>query len=304
MEPDLRAMIFDWYDGYSWDGETRVFNPFSLLYFFMQKEFKSFWFNTGTPKFLVDLIEQNPEEYFLAVDSSTTDPMLDTDEIHDIDLTTLLFQTGYLTVAGIEKGPKKYRLGFPNAEVRVAFNNHLLARLTHVNLRKTEGFSSDMLRSFATCDMDLLQATLKALFAAIPHQLHLENEKFYHSIFYTMMLPLHADIHAGESTAHGRIDAVLKIGSYVYIIEFKHVKTPLKAASHDTGPDGGEDAGIEPETALEAAMDRAMAQIEARGYADKYRMSGKHIVKVAIAVAYRDHVAVRFNEEINERSLH
>jgi len=129
---NIRAEILAWYDGYSWDGETRVINPFSLLNFFDQERFAGFWYASGTPRFLLDLIRQKPESYTNLNVFEITEYMLDSVDIDRITIEPLLFQTGYLTVKDIPLTTDEpvYILDIPNFEVRNAFNVHVLAALT------------------------------------------------------------------------------------------------------------------------------------------------------------------------------
>ena len=121
---NLHDEILAWYDGYSWDGKTRVINPFSLLSFFVQKRFGSFWYVSGSPKFLMDLIKKDPGAYTNLKNLKITEFMLDSPEIHNIDTELLLFQSGYLTINEViaTKGAPVYVLGIPNNEVKEALS--------------------------------------------------------------------------------------------------------------------------------------------------------------------------------------
>jgi len=131
----IRDEILYWYGGYSWGGETRVINPFSLLSFFAQERFAGFWFASGTPKFLMDLIKKDPSEYVNMKYLRITESMLDTADIFDIGAELLLFQTGYLTIKEVipTKGVSVYLLDMPNFEVREAFNLHVATTFTGKN---------------------------------------------------------------------------------------------------------------------------------------------------------------------------
>ncbi|MCL2153756.1 MAG: AAA family ATPase, partial [Oscillospiraceae bacterium] len=128
----VRNGILAWYDGYSWDGETRVINPFSLLSFFRRERFAAFWYVSGTPKFLIDLIKKKPETYTNLKNLKMTEFMLDSADLEKISIEPLLFQTGYLTVKEIPLIADEpiYILDMPNNEVRRAFNLHIISSLT------------------------------------------------------------------------------------------------------------------------------------------------------------------------------
>ena len=121
---NLHNEILSWYDGYSWDGCTRVINPFSLLTFFIQKRFASFWYASGTPKFIIDLIKKDPEVYINLKGMAMTELMLDFADFSALEVEPLLFQSGYLTVKEIifKPGAADYVLGLPNFEVNEAIN--------------------------------------------------------------------------------------------------------------------------------------------------------------------------------------
>jgi hypothetical protein len=128
----LRDYIFEWYDGYSWDGETRVFNPYSLLKFWSEKKFGSYWFESGTPLFLLNLIKARPEQYIGYENTELYEASLKSYDITALAVVPLLFQTGYLTIGktGIEGVRQTYTLVTPNLEVREAFHSNLLGALT------------------------------------------------------------------------------------------------------------------------------------------------------------------------------
>ncbi|MCL2098998.1 MAG: AAA family ATPase [Oscillospiraceae bacterium] len=122
---EIKEQILWWYDGYSWDGETKLLNPFSLLSFFWAEKFHSFWYASGSPKFLLDYIKRQPETYVNLANCKITEPMLDSVDIDKIEVELLLFYTGYLTVKEILQpvpySSPVYVIDIPNFEVREAF---------------------------------------------------------------------------------------------------------------------------------------------------------------------------------------
>jgi len=119
--------ILSWYDGYSWDGESRLLNPFSLFNFFDQKRFAGFWYASGTPRFLPNMIKNKPETYTNLKSFEITEHMLDSVDIDKLSLEPLLFQTGYLTVKEIQilQDEPVYILEMPNTEVKRALSRIL-----------------------------------------------------------------------------------------------------------------------------------------------------------------------------------
>ena len=151
----MRDEILAWYDGYSWDGETRVINPYSLLSFFVEEKFSNFWYASGTPKFLLDLIKEREEGYTNLQNLDIGEWALDTFDIHNIEVEPLLFQTGYLTVKEIlpDAEPPVYIMGIPNYEVRVAFNLHILSEFTEKGGSYTESAHRRIKAALETGDL-------------------------------------------------------------------------------------------------------------------------------------------------------
>ena len=264
-----RDAVRDWYNGYHWLGEDRVYNPYDILLLFRRRSFGAYWFETATPAFLVDTLLER------GVASPDLDRMVGTEALlstFDIDRTSteaLLFQTGYLTISGEEggDGPTRYRLGYPNREVRQSLNEYLLNALLPEATRSVaqRGRPHELLRAN---DFDGLETHLRAIFSAIPHQWHTRNdiadyEGYYASVFYSFFAGQGLDIVAEDSGSRGRADMVIRYGGNVYVFEFKVV----------------DDAGGE-----------AIAQLRRKRYADKYRHLGQpiHLVGVEFSRAERN----------------
>ena len=275
--------IFAWYDGYSWDGQSRLLNPFSLLNFFFDREFGSYWYETGTPWFLIDMIKKKPESYISLKNLKITKKMLDTFDIEKFELEPLLFQTGYLTVKEINKTKDipAYILDMPNFEVRDAFSMQIFSALTESGVIRTGQAQMEIGSALESGDLQKMLDILRGLFASIPYELHVNEEAYYHSIFYAAMTLLGFDMDVEVSTARGRVDAVLELDDKAYIMEFKYVKCPPDANDGEKKMLSG------------AALDNAMDQINARGYGDKYKGSGKAVYKAVFAFLGRDEIELR-----------
>ena len=277
----VRDKILAWYDGYSWDGETRVINPFSLLGFFIRKRFSSFWYESGTPKFLLDVIKKRPQGYTDLRELEIGENSL-TFDIEKIAAGPLLFQSGYLTIKAAfhHPPPPYYRLAMPNYEVREAFNLHIIDEFTE----KKEPFAETACRkikaSLETGDLQNMLGTLRALFASIPYQIHMKHEYYYHSIFYAVMNLLGFEIEAEVLVAGGRIDAVLELDDKVYIVEFKYENCPRGASS-------GEKKKL-----FARALDEGMRQITEKGYAKRFA-GGKQITLAAFAFLGGDDIEMK-----------
>jgi hypothetical protein len=148
---ELLSEIKYWYNGYSWDGKTFVYNPFSTLSFFDKKKFESYWFETGTPTFLIEQIKKKDDlESFTQV-REVRMSSLKGDGSDNIETTALLFQTGYLTIKKEEIGEDRrscYRLDFPNMEVRNAFLSSLMKAYALRDLEEIEGINKEIGRGF------------------------------------------------------------------------------------------------------------------------------------------------------------
>ena len=277
---NIKDEILAWYDGYSWDGESRLLNPFSLLSFFASRKLSGYWYASGSPRFLLDLIKKKPESYVTLMNTRISEDMLDSIEIDKITIEPLLFQTGYLTVQEVQHTPDDllYLLKIPNKEVRRAFNLHVLTALVESDDVQTGRARLEISEALQAGDLQKMLGMLRGLFASIPYELHIDKEAYYHSIFYAVMTVLGFDIEAEVSVSKGRVDAVLELDDKVYIIEFKYERCP---------PD------VDPETKqklFEKALKEGIDQIKDRCYSKKYMGSGKTIHQVAFAFLGRDDI--------------
>ncbi len=218
---EIMEKIKFWYNGYSWDGISFVYNPFSLLNFLVKETFQNFWFNSGTPTFLIDIVKKemiDPEELSLIM---VTDTFFDKFDLRNLDITSLMFQTGYLTVKEIDQ-LGAYHLDFPNAEVRFSFYKHLLEAYNYSKLGKNDTILLKLIRILNKKQIDDFIQQLKALFASIPYEIFLKDyEAYYHSILFITLNLIGVYLKAEVQTNKGRIDAVIETEKFVYILEFK-----------------------------------------------------------------------------------
>ncbi len=255
-----REEIRDWYNGYNWRGDDRVYNPFDILLLFDRREFAAHWFETGTPAFLIDtLIERGVAAPALDGMLAGGD-LLSAFDVEEMEPAALLFQTGYLTIRDVEDddGEPLYRLGYPNREVRQSLNRHLLRALGVAGQAADRG---RLRRLLAARDFAGLEALFRAFFAGIPYEWHTRNdiaryEGYYATVFYAWFAAAGLEPAAEESSSRGRVDLAVRYRGTVYLFEFKVVE-------------------LEPEGA-------ALAQLRARGYADKYRASGEPIHLIGV----------------------
>jgi hypothetical protein len=225
---DFKDKTKEYYNGYRfWENALedidlpRVYNPYSMLHNLENPTFKFYWFESGTPTFLINLLKKNryPIESFDGIGASAKD--LGSFEPENIPLKTLLYQTGYLTLKEYNKETTVFTLTYPNLEVKEALLQEILSRLAQV-------YDSDIkTHAFALCtalqnnDLEVFIETLKSFYATIPYTIQLEQEKYYQTIFYLILTLLGIKIDVEVVTNIGRIDAVIKTDKVIYLLEFK-----------------------------------------------------------------------------------
>jgi hypothetical protein len=271
-----REAIRHWYNGYNWTGEA-VYNPFDLLLLFRNREFKPYWFETGTPTFLIKLLAERQAWLPELGQLQTEADILSTFDVGDIPTEALMFQAGYLTIDSQEHifGEYRYRLRYPNQEVYQSLSNSLLktwtpeARPVFVNKSRL----GDILIAH---DIPALRDLITAFFSSIPHDWYRNNpiaqyEGYYASVFYAYFAALGLDLTLEDSSNQGRLDMALKFDGHVYLFEFKVVELV---------PDG-----------------RALQQIKDRGYADKYRGLNQPIHLIGVEFSKESRAVVGFEVE-------
>ena len=272
-----REAIREWYNGYGWRGEERVYNPFDILLLFRNREFGAWWFETGTPAFLVETLFKRRVSSVALGEMMGSASLLSAFDVGRIATEALLFQTGYLTIREERRlgGKALYRLGYPNREVRQSLNECLLEYLVHDTSRQAAN-SIRLEELLRADDFEGMRALFHAFFASIPYEWYTGNdiaryEGYYASVFYSYFAALGLDITVEDSTSHGRLDMAVRFNGNVYLFEFKVVEM------------AGEGA--------------AMAQLKARGYADKYRGAGTSIHLVAVEFSRESRNVVAFEVE-------
>ncbi len=232
FEPYLKGVDLErlkaWYNGYNFL-KDRVYNPFNILLFIKNEyRFKNYWFKTGTPNFLIQLFKQNDYNLAEFENLEVSEEILDSFEIEDISLETVMFQSGYLTIKEIEEIGDNYfyHLSFPNIEVKKSFNDYILSNYFIKKNQKAK-VQISLYKQIAKSDLDGLEQTLKSLFASIAYNNftnnYIENyEGFYASVFYAYFAGAGFDkIIAEDATNSGRVDLSVFIDDKVYIFELK-----------------------------------------------------------------------------------
>lgn len=213
-----------WYNGYSCDADNSLYNPFSLLCFFSGDGFSNYWFSKCTPHFLNNLIKENNFDIFYFRNYFASESSLDTNDFDQISLSNLLFQTGYFTIKKKKSvnGRLSYGLDFPNFEVQESLFGYLFADVTGSDYGKVSYRSTMLSESLQNEQFDEFLTTLKSLFAQIPSNLFISEEKYYHSLFIMIMYLSGIKVESDVNTNIGRIDGVIEFLDKTYLIEFKY----------------------------------------------------------------------------------
>ena len=220
MPPETLEKMKLWYNGYSWDAETFVYNPFSVLNFFANKQYRNFWFETGTPTFLVRLMRKRFE--YKLEETVVGDLILESftlEKFDHLDVNSLLLQTGYLTIKEITPYGK-FVLNYPNREVKHAFGQLLLSQYTDTLV--TAPYSGDILEALDKNDVQRVVQVINSLIQAVPDQNYIKNEeKFFHAIIHLIFTMVGTDIRSEVHTPIGRIDSLIVTPKRIFIFEFK-----------------------------------------------------------------------------------
>ncbi len=256
---ELLDKLKQWYDGYCFHANSPlVYNPVSIAQFFTKKgEFNNYWFDTGTPTFLLELAKKTEFDFENALTQPVSGMVFKSYEIENLDTLALLVQTGYLTIKGTEQefGRTFYYLGFPNFEVEEAFNTYLLSSYADTSKEAISGLSVNLAKLVKSGDVDAFMSLLSGFFQKIPYDIHIKKEAYYQTVFFMLFLLLGVYIEAESRTSDGRIDAVASCDGWTYLFEFK----------------------------LNKSAKTALKQIKDKEYFGKYLHTGKRIMLVGVS---------------------
>jgi len=273
----VMEQITRWYDGYTWDGVQHIYNPYAILNALADKMLDTYWFETGTPTFLIQLVTQHPPfkdanaPFLQQLDNLiATKETFDSYDLEDIDIKAALFQSGYLTIKEIVQDDhlQSYQLGFPNYEVRHAFNAHLLKAFTRKNIaNEIKGHAVFMRKALRGRNKDKFQELITGVFAGIPSSnLKRINEFGYQAMFYQLLLLLGInDIFLEVSGYIGRADGVLLLDNKIFVFEFKFAR----------------------QGTMKYLLDKAADQAQVQGYWHPYLGTEKEIYRVEVGFLYK-----------------
>jgi hypothetical protein len=271
----MLAIIKEWYDGYTWDGKTAVYNPYSTLLVFDTQTISCYWFTSGTPTFLIEQLKKRDQIDLVFEPVVASSKTFDSFDPNNIDNIALMFQTGYLTIKAITLNGivPQYTLGVPNQEVQQSILEHLVSLFSYYPLDQVEPLVNTMSNQLQTCDSEGFAQSVRTMLANIPYNIQIGNEKYYHSLFLSWMHVLGFKAHGEILTGSGRIDAVLEQPDTIIVSELKyHAKTK-------TG----------------ALLRQAIKQIYDKKYYEKYLDKGKKIVLLGLAFSGKE-VGCRMEE--------
>ncbi len=252
-----------WYNGYSWLGES-VYNPFDVLLLFAEKDFRPYWFETGTPTFLIKLLFD--KNYYIPglEHLEITDLILESFDVDNITIENLLFQTGYLTITKRYKDMNEniYILTYPNNEVKFTLNKHILVDILEDQILG-EQIRLKLRKEFRNNNFNKLKEILTSFFASIPYNWNNKVSKyegFYASCIYSLFASTGFNLIAEDTTNKGRIDLTILYKDRIYIIEFKVINE-----------DKTKEENIK--------SNRALKQIKEKRYYEKYMSDRNYIYK-------------------------
>ncbi len=266
-----------WYNGYNFSGEG-VYNPFDILLFFSNHNiYKTYWFETATPTFLIKLLMKN--RYFIPdlENIKASEELLGSFDIDKIQIETLLFQTGYLTIESTEEmfGRIKYNLKYPNFEVKSSLNTYICDYLVD---KHTGRIQSDFFYLMRDDKIEDMEKNIFSLFAAIPNDNYRKNEianyeGYYASVLYSYFAGMGVNFIAEDSTNKGYIDMTLFYEDRTYILEFKVLNSTPKTNT-------------------------ALKQIKTKKYHEKYLSEYNKIYQIGIIFNKKKRNIVKFDYEL------
>lgn len=249
---ELLTKIREWYNGYTWDLRSSVYNPYSILSFFQAQDFRNFWFESGTPTFLPKLMRR--DKVYRLDKFKVDELMLGNYDLEKLQLIPVMFQTGYLTLQSKDKHGM-YWLDYPNREVRRSMLIFLMSEWAHVEPAYTTPMVVQLSDAFDDNDVPAVIEAIKTMFKKIPYQIFLQDrEAYYHSLIYLSFFYLGQYAEAEVNENNGRVDCVVRTPTHIYILEFK----------------------------LDKTAQVAMAQIKSRDYAGAYRNDPRPKVLIGI----------------------
>ena len=248
------AQLKEDYDGYHFCPDSiGIYNPFSLLNTFAKMRYGSYWFETGTPTYLVELLKKNRCDLKETFGIEADDGMLDNIFIDDNPV-PVLYQSGYLTIVGHGSLPGTYRLGFPDLEVERNFVRYIFPFYANVDRVRSASEIKQFVRDVRSGDIDGFMERLRSFLAGCPYELARDIELHYQNVLFIVFRLAGLYTEVEYRTSRGRIDLVLQTADYIYVMEFK----------------------------LDGSAEDAIKQIEDRQYALPFASDPRKLFKIGV----------------------
>ena len=252
---EICKKLRDYYDGYHFTyNSIGIYNPFSLLNAFKYQEFGSYWFETGTPTYLVELLKKHHYDLHRMAHEETTAEVLNSIDSTSDNPIPVIYQSGYLTIKGYDVEFGNYRLGFPNNEVEEGFIKFLLPFYASVNTVEASFEIQKFVREIRSGDYESFFRRLQSFFADTPYELVRDLELHYQNVLFIVFKLVGFYVKAEYHTSEGRVDLVLQTDRFIYVMEFK----------------------------LNGTAEEALRQINEKHYALPFERDGRELFKIGV----------------------
>ncbi len=252
---EVREVLRVQYDGYHFcEDSDGIYNPFSLLCTFQSNKIKNYWFETGTPSYLVHLLKKSHCKLEDMASAQVSDKALRGIQAQSSDPISMIYQSGYLTIVGYNPTYKLYQLGIPNKEVEDGFYNYLLPNYANVSESQTEFYIANFVEEIKAGKVDEFFKRLSSLFADTPYELVKDLENHYQNVLFIVAKLMGFYVKAEYHTSEGRIDLLLQTPDCIYVMEFK----------------------------LNGTAEEALAQINDKNYTLPFAADGRKLVKIGV----------------------
>ena len=249
------ARLKEDYDGYHFvNNGVDVYNPFSLLNTFANCEFGRYWFETGTPSYLVEVMKQDNYPLPDLTQEQVTGDFLNSIDSMSKNPIPLIYQSGYLTIKSYDPRFGFYTLGFPNKEVEEGFADYLLPFYTNVKQGDSAFFIGNFINELEMGRIDDFMRRMATMLADTDYKVVGDSELYFQNAFYLISRMLGFYTEVERETSDGRMDMTVKTKDYVYIFEFK----------------------------LDGSADDALRQIDEKGYAKPFALDSRKLIKVGV----------------------
>ncbi len=249
------ALLEKRYDGYHFtEDSVGIYNPFSLLNTFKYMRLGDYWFETGTPSYLVELLKRSHYDLYAMAHAETDADVLNSIDAVSANPLPVIYQSGYLTIKAYDPEFKIYTLGFPNLEVEEGFVRYLLPYYTSLNVTDSSFEILRFVREIRNGDPDAFLERLRSFFSDTPYELIRDLELHYQNVLFIVFKLVGFYVRAEYHTASGRVDLVLQTDRYIYIMEFK----------------------------LNGTAEEALRQIEEKQYALPFATGNRKLFKIGV----------------------